>query len=110
MADQVNHRVLLAQRPDGLVRDEDFAHDEVAVPEPGDGEVLVRTEWLGIDATVRLRDPVTGPETLTLTGPRCQINGLAFDPDGQTLAAACHDGRIRLWRGGPWVKTLPLRE
>jgi NADPH-dependent curcumin reductase CurA len=25
----------------------------VAVPEPGDGEVLVKTEWLGIDATVR---------------------------------------------------------
>ena len=53
MADLTNRRVLLAQRPDGLVREEDFSHDEVPVPEPGDGEVLVRTEWLGIDATVR---------------------------------------------------------
>jgi len=49
----MNHRVLLAQRPDGLVREDDFTHDQVAVPEPGEGELLVRTELLGIDATVR---------------------------------------------------------
>lgn len=48
-----NRRVLLAQRPEGLVREEDFTHDEVAIAEPSDGEVLVRTEWIGIDATVR---------------------------------------------------------
>ncbi|MGK2948284.1 MAG: NADP-dependent oxidoreductase [Acidimicrobiales bacterium] len=53
MADLRNHRVLLAQRPEGLVRDDDFTHDVGDVPEPGDGEVLVRTEWVGIDATVR---------------------------------------------------------
>jgi NADPH-dependent curcumin reductase CurA len=53
VADDLNHRVLLAQRPDGLVREDDFTHDVQPVPEPGDGEVLVRTEWLGIDATVR---------------------------------------------------------
>lgn len=53
MADQRNHRVLLAQRPEGLVRDDDFTHDVGDVPEPGEGEVLVRTEWVGIDATVR---------------------------------------------------------
>jgi hypothetical protein len=35
------------------VREEDFTHDEAPVPEPGEGEVLVRAEWLGIDATVR---------------------------------------------------------
>jgi NADPH-dependent curcumin reductase CurA len=49
----LNHRVLLARRPEGLVVEEDFTHDAVPVPEPGDGEVLVRTEWIGIDATVR---------------------------------------------------------
>jgi NADPH-dependent curcumin reductase CurA len=53
MVDGLNHRVLLAQRPEGLVREDDFTHDAAPVPEPGDGEVLVRTEWLGIDATVR---------------------------------------------------------
>ena len=49
----MNHRVLLAQRPEGLVREKDFAHDVQPLPEPADGELLVRTEWLGIDATVR---------------------------------------------------------
>lgn len=53
MADLRNHRVLLAQRPEGLVREDDFTHDVGDVPEPGDGEVLVRTDWVGIDATVR---------------------------------------------------------
>jgi len=48
-----NHRVLLAQRPQGLVREDDFTHDVQPVAEPADGEVLVKTEWLGIDATVR---------------------------------------------------------
>ncbi len=53
MADDRNHRVLLAQRPEGLVRPEDFTFDAAPIPEPGEGEILVRTEWLGIDATVR---------------------------------------------------------
>ena len=35
------------------MRADDFSHDEVTVPEPGEGEILVRTEWIGIDATVR---------------------------------------------------------
>ncbi|MGQ0830179.1 MAG: NADP-dependent oxidoreductase [Microthrixaceae bacterium] len=53
MASDLNHRVLLAQRPEGLVREDDFTHDAQPIPEPGDGEVLVKVEWLGIDATVR---------------------------------------------------------
>lgn len=54
MADErKNHRVLLAQRPEGLVREDDFTHDVGDVSEPGDGEVLIRTEYIGIDATVR---------------------------------------------------------
>jgi NADPH-dependent curcumin reductase CurA len=35
------------------VQEDDFSHDVQPIPEPGDGEVLLRTEWLGIDATVR---------------------------------------------------------
>lgn len=48
-----NRRVLLAQRPQGLVTEADFSHDEVGVPEPAEGEVLIKTELVGIDATVR---------------------------------------------------------
>jgi NADPH-dependent curcumin reductase CurA len=53
VGDTTNHRVLLARRPEGLVTEDDFTHDDQPVPEPGDGEVLLRTEWIGIDATVR---------------------------------------------------------
>jgi NADPH-dependent curcumin reductase CurA len=48
-----NRRILLARRPEGLVAEEDFSHDEQPIATPGEGEVLVRTDWLGIDATVR---------------------------------------------------------
>src|SRR5690606_4075631 len=53
MGEQLNRRILLAQRPDGLVREDDFTHDAVPIPQPGPGEVLVEVDWLGIDATVR---------------------------------------------------------
>jgi NADPH-dependent curcumin reductase CurA len=48
-----NHRVLLAQRPEGLVKEEDFTHDAEPIGSPGLGEVLIRTDYIGIDATVR---------------------------------------------------------
>ena len=44
MAEPINHRVLLAQRTEGLVRQEDFLQDVQPIPEPADGEVLVRGE------------------------------------------------------------------
>ena len=53
MTPTTNHRVLLARRPEGLVQPDDFTFDAAPIPEPGPGEMLVRTEWLGIDATVR---------------------------------------------------------
>jgi len=53
MGDTVNRRILLKRRPEGLVARDDFESTEGSVPEPADGEVLVRTDWLGIDATVR---------------------------------------------------------
>jgi NADPH-dependent curcumin reductase CurA len=49
----VNRQILLERRPDGLVHPGDFRTVDGAVPQPADGEVLVRTDWLGIDATVR---------------------------------------------------------
>ncbi|MCB1017405.1 MAG: NADP-dependent oxidoreductase [Acidimicrobiales bacterium] len=49
----VNRQLTLAHRPDGLVRPEDFALVEAPVPEPAEGEAVVRTEYLSIDPTVR---------------------------------------------------------
>jgi WD40 repeat protein len=48
---------------------------------------------------IRLWDSATGQELLILEGHKLQINGLAFAPDGSTLASCSHDGEVRLWRG-----------
>jgi NADPH-dependent curcumin reductase CurA len=49
----LNRQLLLARRPVGLVGRDDFELVESAAPEPADGEALMRTIYLGMDATVR---------------------------------------------------------
>ncbi len=48
-------RIVLRQRPKGAPTTADFALEEVRLPEPGPGEVLVRTLWLSIDPYMRGR-------------------------------------------------------
>ena len=48
-----NRQILLRRRPRGLVQPEDTELVTVAAPEPADGEALVRTTYVGIDAAVR---------------------------------------------------------
>ena len=48
-----NRQILLRRRPRGLVQPEDTALVTVDAPEPADGEALVRTSYVGIDAAVR---------------------------------------------------------
>jgi NADPH-dependent curcumin reductase len=48
-----NRRVTLAKRPVGPVTQDCFAIDEVPVPSPGPGDVLVEVGWLSIDPTIR---------------------------------------------------------
>jgi len=50
-----NRRVTLAARPDGVPQESDFALDEVDVPEPGTGEVLVRIRYVSVDPYQRGR-------------------------------------------------------
>lgn len=49
-----NRQWLLARRPVGAVSSDDFRFHEAAVPEPADGEVLVRTLYFGYDASQRI--------------------------------------------------------
>src|SRR5919204_1913438 len=51
----VNRRVTLAARPVGFPQETDFAMDEVNVPGPGAGEVLVRVLWASVDPYQRGR-------------------------------------------------------
>jgi NADPH-dependent curcumin reductase CurA len=53
MAHLTNRQILLRRRPEGLVRHDDVELVDGDMPALGDGEVLVRTRYIGIDATVR---------------------------------------------------------
>ncbi|MDP7342636.1 MAG: NADP-dependent oxidoreductase [Alphaproteobacteria bacterium] len=55
MAAGVNRQIILAARPDGNPKQSDFALREAAMPEPGAGQLLVRTLWLSLDPYMRLR-------------------------------------------------------
>ena len=48
-------RVLLAARPVGEPKESDFRIEEMPVPEPGPGEMLLRTLWLSLDPYMRGR-------------------------------------------------------
>ena len=48
-----NRQWLLAKRPQGMVGPDNFEYKEGPIPEPGDGEVLVRNLFLSFDPTQR---------------------------------------------------------
>lgn len=49
----VNRQWVLARRPEGMVGRDDFEYREVDIPQPGDGEVLLRNLYLSFDPTQR---------------------------------------------------------
>ena len=51
----MNRRITLAARPDGFPKESDFAFDEVDVPAPGTGEVLVHISHASVDPYQRGR-------------------------------------------------------
>lgn len=50
-----NLQIVLASRPTGWVEEANFRLQEAPVPEPGDGQVLVRNRWLSLDPYMRGR-------------------------------------------------------
>ncbi|HEY0974193.1 MAG TPA: NADP-dependent oxidoreductase [Solimonas sp.] len=48
-----NRQFKLAQRPQGMVKRADFEYVETALPEPGDGQFLVKNEYLSLDPAMR---------------------------------------------------------
>ena len=51
----VNKTIVLASRPQGWVKPEDFRLETAAMPSPGEGEVLVKNLWLSLDPYMRGR-------------------------------------------------------
>ena len=49
----MNKQVRLAARPEGLPKDSDWSFDETPVPEPGEGEVLVKISHISLDPAMR---------------------------------------------------------
>jgi len=52
--DTINRRWLVARRPDGVVKADDFRYAEGPVPVPKAGDILLRTLYFGYDAAQRL--------------------------------------------------------
>jgi WD40 repeat protein len=46
---------------------------------------------------IKLWDVASGKGSQTLTGHGGEINGLAFSPDGRTLASGAYDGLVKTW-------------
>jgi hypothetical protein len=91
---ETNPRILLARRPQGAPVPEDFAFDEAPIPEPGDGEVLIRHRFLSLDPYQRGRmdDAKSYAAPVALGAPmECQAVG---------QVAASRDARFR---EGDWV-------
>jgi NADPH-dependent curcumin reductase CurA len=53
MSDDVNRQFVIAARPDGLLKESDFEYRETAVPEPADGQVLVRVLMVAVEPALR---------------------------------------------------------
>lgn len=51
----VNRRILLASRPDGPPTPGNFRLDEAEVPDPAQGQVLLRNLFLSLDPYMRTR-------------------------------------------------------
>jgi NADPH-dependent curcumin reductase len=55
MAESVNRQILLKRRPEGAPSLDNFELVDAPVPEPGEGEVLMRTLYLSLDPYMRGR-------------------------------------------------------
>jgi NADPH-dependent curcumin reductase CurA len=53
MSDTVNRQILLVEKPTGKLGPEHFKMTKGSVPEPNDGEVLLRTRYISLDAANR---------------------------------------------------------
>ena len=53
MSEAVNRQVLLVEKPTGKLAPEHFKMSKGAVPEPKDGEALLRVRYISLDAANR---------------------------------------------------------
>ena len=78
-------RIVLARRPEGRPSEADFRHEEGPVPEPAEGEVMVRVTWLSLDPYMRGRMDA-GPSYAAPVEVGATMEGGAV---GEVVASRC---------------------
>jgi WD40 repeat protein len=69
-----------------------------------------RLATAGKDHTIKVWDPDTGREVLTLKGHRDWVSAVVFSPDGKRLASGGSDGMVRVWDLHTGKELLTLRQ
>lgn len=113
-SDAINRRIVLAAHPHGLPTPQDFRFEETAVPEPREGQVLLRTLYLSLDpymrgrmddkpsyaAPVHLGDPMVGgtvSRVVASRNPRFRTGDLVLSGAGwQDYALSDGQGLLQL--------------
>ena len=93
MPSRVNRQWRLAARPVGLAKESDFAWHEEPVPEPADGQVLIRNIYLSLDPTNRnwMRD---APSYLPAVGLGEVMRGITLGVVEQSRTPQLSEGTI----------------
>jgi hypothetical protein len=86
--DTVNRRITLAARPRGLPAAQDFRLETAPLPEPGDGQVLLRTLSLSLDPYMRNLMDEVGPGY----APRVEIGAPMPGGTVSRVVASRHPG------------------
>jgi tricorn protease-like protein len=71
-----------------------------------DGQRIITGGW---DAAVRVRDTVTGRETLSLKGHTGGVSTVSFSPGGAWIGSGSVDGTVKVWDASSGQEKLELK-
>src|SRR5689334_16457500 len=88
MTATTNRRIVLASRPQGAPTPDNFRLEEGPVPEPGEGQVLLRTLYLSLDPYMRnLMDEIP-----PAYAPRVELGATMVGGTVSRVVASRHPG------------------
>ena len=94
----MNQQIRLARYPDGAVVPEDFELAEAPMPEPGEGEVLVRTAYLSLDPY--MRSQIAGRHISGTISPGDMMRGESVGEVLESRAPGIQPGQLVRGFGG----------